>query len=69
MLAVIGWKSVLCFSLHIFRALAASCVLHNRTEHSQGFSICQITLFLDAARPASGLRRWVYRLVVCRPYD
>lgn len=24
MLAVIGWKSVLCFSLHIFRALAAS---------------------------------------------
>ena len=40
MLAFIGWKSVLCFSLHIFRALAASCVLHNRTEHSQGFSIC-----------------------------
>lgn len=32
MLAVIGWKSVLCFSLHIFRALAASCVLYNRTE-------------------------------------
>ena len=26
--------------LHFFRALAASCVLYNRTEHSQGFSIC-----------------------------
>ena len=25
---------------HFFRALAASCVLYNRTEHSQGFSIC-----------------------------
>ena len=25
---------------HFFRALAASCVLHNRTEHSPGFSIC-----------------------------
>ena len=31
---------VSCFSLHFFRALAASCVLYNRTEHSQGFSIC-----------------------------
>ena len=30
-----------CFSLHFFRALAASCVLYNRTEHSQGFSICR----------------------------
>ena len=29
-----------CFSLHFFRALTASCVLYNRTEHSQGFSIC-----------------------------
>ena len=27
---------------HFFRALAASCVLYNRTEHSQGFSICNI---------------------------
>ena len=27
---------------HVFRALAASCVLYNRTEHSQGFSICNI---------------------------
>ena len=26
--------------LHFFRALAASYVLYNRTEHSQGFSIC-----------------------------
>ena len=33
---------VSCFSLHFFRALAASCVLYNRTEHSQGFSICQL---------------------------
>ena len=24
----------------VFRALAASCVLYNRTKHSQGFSIC-----------------------------
>ena len=31
---------LLTFSLHLFRALAASCVLYNRTEHSQGFSIC-----------------------------
>ena len=31
---------VSCFSLHFFRALATSCVLNNRTEHSQGFSIC-----------------------------
>ena len=31
---------VSCFTLHFFRALAASCVLYNRTEHSQGFSIC-----------------------------
>ena len=31
---------VSCFSLHFFRALAASCVLYNRTEHSQSFSIC-----------------------------
>ena len=28
---------VSCFHLHLFRALAASCVLYNRTEHSQGF--------------------------------
>ena len=34
---------VSCFSLHLFRALAASCVLYNRVEHSQGFSICQFT--------------------------
>ena len=26
--------------LNFFRALAASCVLYNRTEHSRGFSIC-----------------------------
>ena len=26
--------------LHFFRALAASYVLYNRTEHSEGFSIC-----------------------------
>ena len=31
---------VSCFSLHFFRALAASFVLYNRTEHSQGFSNC-----------------------------
>ena len=31
---------VSCFSLHFFRALAASCMLYNRTEHGQGFSIC-----------------------------
>ena len=31
---------VSCFSLHSFRALAASCMLYNRREHSQGFSIC-----------------------------
>ena len=28
------------FSLHFFRALAASCVLYNRIEYSEGFSIC-----------------------------
>ena len=27
-------------SPYFFRALAASCVLYNRTEHSQGFFIC-----------------------------
>ena len=26
--------------VHFFRALAASCVLYNRTEHSRGFFIC-----------------------------
>ena len=30
---------VVYFSLHFFRALAASCVLYDRIEHSQGFSI------------------------------
>ena len=44
----ISWGETLdyvsCFSLHFFHALAASCVLYNRTEHSQGFSICQISL-------------------------
>ena len=30
-----------CFSLHL-RAVAASCVLYNRTERRQGFSICFI---------------------------
>ena len=34
---------VSCSSLHFFRALTASCVLFNNTEHSQGFSICFIT--------------------------
>ena len=29
-------------SPHFLSALAASCVLYNRTEHSQGFSICSI---------------------------
>ena len=46
MRAVIGWKSVLYESiehraelqLSRHRALATSCVLYNRTEHSQGFS-------------------------------
>ena len=37
------WEETLdyvsCFSLHSFRALAASCVLYNRKEHSQGLSI------------------------------
>ena len=28
------------FPLHYICALAASCVLYNRTEHSQGFFIC-----------------------------
>ena len=32
--------NVSCFSLHFFRALAAFCVLYNRTEHSQSFSVC-----------------------------
>ena len=27
---------------HFFRALAASCVFYYRTEHSQGFSVCQL---------------------------
>ena len=27
---------------HFFRALVASCVFYNRTDHSQGFSICNI---------------------------
>ena len=31
---------VSCFPLHFFRALASSCVLYNRTDHSQSFSIC-----------------------------
>ena len=31
---------VSCFSPHFSRALAASCVLYNRTESNQGFSIC-----------------------------
>ena len=31
---------VSCFPDHFFRALAASCVLYNRREHSQGFLIC-----------------------------
>ena len=31
---------VSCFSLHFSHALAAFCVLYNRTEHSQGCSIC-----------------------------
>ena len=35
---------VSCFSLRFSRALAASCVLYNRTEHSQGFSICLILI-------------------------
>ena len=30
---------VSCFSLQFFLALAASCMLYNRTEHSQCFSI------------------------------
>ena len=30
---------VVYFSLHFYRALAASCVLYDRIEHSQGFSI------------------------------
>ena len=29
-----------CFPLHFFQPLAASCVLYNRTKHSQGFFIC-----------------------------
>ena len=33
---------VSCFFLNFFRALAASWVLYNRTQHSQGFSICFI---------------------------
>ena len=36
----VGRNTRLRLSLHFFRALAASCVLYNRTEHSQGFSIC-----------------------------
>ena len=37
---------VSCFSLHFFRARTASCVLYNRTEHSQGFSILLIILHI-----------------------
>ena len=37
-----GSDYVSCFSLLFFRALAASYVLYNRTEYSQGFSICFI---------------------------
>ena len=36
----IGRNTRLRFSLHFFRALTASCVLYNRTEHIQGFYIC-----------------------------
>ena len=36
----ITFNYISCFSLHFFRALAASCVLNNRIEHSQSFSIC-----------------------------
>ena len=32
---------VLCFFLHFFHALTATCMLYNRTEHSQGLSISQ----------------------------
>ena len=31
---------VSCFPVHFFHALAASCMLYNRREHSQGFLIC-----------------------------
>ena len=30
------------FPLHSFCALAASCVLYNKTEHGQGFFICYV---------------------------
>ena len=33
-------STISCFFPHFFRALASFCVLYNRTEHSQGFSIC-----------------------------
>ena len=36
------WPIGSCFTLHFFRALAASCVRNNRQEHSRGFVICQI---------------------------
>ena len=33
-------STISCFFPHFFRALASFCVYYNRTEHSQGFSIC-----------------------------
>ena len=38
----VGWNIldyVSCFSLHFFDAIATSCMLYNRTMHSQGFAI------------------------------
>ena len=36
-----------CFTLLFFRALTAFCVLYNRTEHSQGFSIFELLIARD----------------------
>ena len=34
-----------CFPLHFFRALCASFVLWNRTEHNRGFSFCRLNVY------------------------
>ena len=36
-----------CFTLLFFRALTAFCVLYNRTEHSQDFSIFELLIARD----------------------
>ena len=47
---------VSCFSLHFFRALAASCVLYNRTEHSRGL--------LNNVHMLNLLSKWAWNILL-----